>query len=276
MTEIKDNVISMFEDEITLTDEQRLVFIETIEESIRVSNRSHFFNWLQRGFQYLINHEVMIFGIRGVDNVGYDYEYLTTSRYFSEKQFADVLQADYGIVNKAIQTWADTGLPVFVNNDTPAIDKTTHTVLNCDEKKLKDSELKKFVVHGFGDARSKISSIVIFGRMGTPVNAVTAHLVELLMPHIHCAIVKVTSSRGSSMLASDSTALLKKQLTKREVEVIKWLQMSKTNWEIAEIMDVSPLTVKNHVQNILRKLNVENRGQAASKASKMGLLANLE
>jgi transcriptional regulator EpsA len=276
MTITLENVSPIFEDDVILTSEQRLVFIEVIEESIRVNNRSHFFNWLQRGFQYLINHEVMIFGLRGTDGVGYDYEYLTTSRYFGETQFAQVLQADYGVVSSAIQTWARTGLPVFVNNDLPAVDKSTHTLFHVDEKKLKDSELKNFVVHGFGDANSKISSVVVFGRMNSPANAVTSHLIELLMPHIHCAIVKVTSTRGSSMLASDSTGLLKKQLTKREIEVLKWLQMSKTNWEIAEIMVVSPLTIKNHVQNILRKLNVENRGQAASKASKMGLLANPE
>lgn len=48
--------------------------------------------------------------------------------------------------------------------------------------------------------------------------------------------------------------------------------MGKTNWEIGNIMQVSPLTIKNHVQNILRKLDVENRSQAASKALKLGLI----
>jgi DNA-binding NarL/FixJ family response regulator len=38
-------------------------------------------------------------------------------------------------------------------------------------------------------------------------------------------------------------------------------------------MEISPLTIKNHVQNILRKMDVENRGQAASKALKMGLIS---
>ena len=48
--------------------------------------------------------------------------------------------------------------------------------------------------------------------------------------------------------------------------------MGKTNWEISSILGISPLTVKNHVQNILRKLDVQNRGQAAIKASKLGLV----
>ena len=37
---------------------------------------------------------------------------------------------------------------------------------------------------------------------------------------------------------------------------------------------ISPLTVKNHVQKILRKLGASNRAQAVSKAISLGLIAN--
>ena len=50
------------------------------------------------------------------------------------------------------------------------------------------------------------------------------------------------------------------------------MHKGKTNLEISVILDISPLTVKNHVQNILRKLNVQNRNHAAVKASKLGLV----
>jgi DNA-binding CsgD family transcriptional regulator len=49
--------------------------------------------------------------------------------------------------------------------------------------------------------------------------------------------------------------------------------MGKTNWEISTILNISPTTVKNHVQNIIRKLGVENRGQAAVKALNLGLIS---
>ena len=49
------------------------------------------------------------------------------------------------------------------------------------------------------------------------------------------------------------------QLSPREREVIVWLCMGKTNWEIGAILDISVYTVKNHVRSILQKLNARNR-----------------
>ena len=40
------------------------------------------------------------------------------------------------------------------------------------------------------------------------------------------------------------------------------------------ILSISPLTVKNHIQKILRKLQASNRAQAVSKAIAMKLLGS--
>ena len=73
-----------------------------------------------------------------------------------------------------------------------------------------------------------------------------------------------------------NTAAIANIMTKRESEILQWLHMGKTNWEISSILDISQLTVKNHVQNILRKLDVQNRSQAAVKAAKLGLIKMLK
>ena len=52
-------------------------------------------------------------------------------------------------------------------------------------------------------------------------------------------------------------------LTQREVEVLHIISQGKTNEEIAVELDVSPRTVTTHVGNILAKLQVDNRTQAA-------------
>ena len=63
-------------------------------------------------------------------------------------------------------------------------------------------------------------------------------------------------------------------LSKREIQVLHWVKGGKTNQEIGQILDISPPTVKNHLQNIMRKLNVNNRAQAVGKATTLRLVAH--
>ncbi len=62
------------------------------------------------------------------------------------------------------------------------------------------------------------------------------------------------------------------KLTPREVEVLKVLETGATNREIAGLLFISERTVKNHVSNILGKLNLKNRAEAANYARRHGLL----
>ncbi len=57
-----------------------------------------------------------------------------------------------------------------------------------------------------------------------------------------------------------------RRLTLRELEVLELLNQRKSNKEIASALSVSLFTVKNHVRNILEKLNVENRMEAVDVA----------
>lgn len=61
-------------------------------------------------------------------------------------------------------------------------------------------------------------------------------------------------------------------LTEREREVLGWIAEGCTNQEIADKLYLSPTTVKTHVQNILQKLGVSDRTQAAVMAVRSGLL----
>lgn len=59
------------------------------------------------------------------------------------------------------------------------------------------------------------------------------------------------------------TSVLEGVLTQREREVLLEIARGATNQEIAEKLQISKYTVKNHVKNILEKLNLENRTQIA-------------
>ena len=61
-------------------------------------------------------------------------------------------------------------------------------------------------------------------------------------------------------------------LTKREMEVLKLIAEGLFNKEIADKLSISEKTVKNHVSNIFRKINVSDRTQAAVYAIKSGFV----
>lgn len=62
------------------------------------------------------------------------------------------------------------------------------------------------------------------------------------------------------------------QLSEREVEILRLVAAGASNKEIADRLVIAEGTVKNHVTNILSKLGVRDRTQAALKAKEMGLV----
>jgi DNA-binding NarL/FixJ family response regulator len=62
------------------------------------------------------------------------------------------------------------------------------------------------------------------------------------------------------------------ELTKRELEVLLEIAKGKSNKEIASALYITEKTVKTHVSNVLSKLNLQDRTQAALFAVKNGLI----
>ena len=62
------------------------------------------------------------------------------------------------------------------------------------------------------------------------------------------------------------------KLTKREMQVLKLLSIGKLNRQVAQELNISERTVKNHVSNIFKKLEVKDRTQAAVFAIRNNLI----
>ena len=67
-------------------------------------------------------------------------------------------------------------------------------------------------------------------------------------------------------------AMLARPLSAREAAIMGWLQAGKSNREIGQILDISALTVKNHLQRIYRLLGVANRAHALARCLELRLL----
>ena len=61
-------------------------------------------------------------------------------------------------------------------------------------------------------------------------------------------------------------------LTKRELEVLNWVMVGKSSWEISKITSCSEATINFHIANIRQKFNVSTRQQALVKAIAMGMI----
>ncbi|MEA3322409.1 MAG: response regulator transcription factor [Bacillota bacterium] len=82
---------------------------------------------------------------------------------------------------------------------------------------------------------------------------------------------KVTSHVMSHFAKGFESRNLHEELTKRELEVLAEIAKGKSNKEIASSLFITEKTVKTHVSNILAKLEVADRTQAALYAVKHGI-----
>jgi DNA-binding CsgD family transcriptional regulator len=72
--------------------------------------------------------------------------------------------------------------------------------------------------------------------------------------------------------ARDADLKEKSPLSRREAEVLRWVAAGKTAWEAGAVLAISEATVKFHLNNIYRKLNITTRAQAISHSIQMGWL----
>lgn len=77
---------------------------------------------------------------------------------------------------------------------------------------------------------------------------------------------------NAKMIDRKHDSALIEDLTRRELEVLKLLAVGKYNKEVAEELEISERTVKNHVSNIFKKIHVTDRTQAAVFAIRNNLI----
>jgi DNA-binding CsgD family transcriptional regulator len=77
---------------------------------------------------------------------------------------------------------------------------------------------------------------------------------------------------ASRLLAPDGDPGERPELTRREVEILRWTMEGKTAWAVGAILGVSEGTVNFHLRNIFRKVGASSKHQAVLKALKMRLI----
>lgn len=238
-----------------------------MEASLRIYTDHHFFSWTQGLLQNLVQHELLICALpKGESDFSLVESYSTahsepkavSGQFIQEASLADML----------IKKWeANRFLPVIYD-----IERESSFSGSVLMQELSRIGANCIITHGTHDANARMASFFLFACKADDANAAQARRIELLVPFLYGAWVRTKISLIQKRGEDGSHSANRDLLTRREQEVLQWVYLGKSNIEIGIILGISPLTVKNHVQEILRRLNVQNRTQAVGKAFNLHIL----
>jgi DNA-binding NarL/FixJ family response regulator len=92
---------------------------------------------------------------------------------------------------------------------------------------------------------------------------------SLISPQIAAKVLQRLRAQSKDV---DAAETIRAELSDRELQVLKLIANGKDNAQIARELFISPKTVKNHISNILMKLQIDNRIQAAVYAVRSGIV----
>jgi len=143
----------------------------------------------------------------------------------------------------------------------------------------RDAPLTRVIVLTISDQEQDVMDAILAGACGYLLKdasiqdllkgiAAAAVGESLISPHI---AGKVLQHVRATTAAPEAVATLRAELSEREIQVLKLIANGNDNATIARELHISPKTVKNHISNILMKLQIENRIQAAVYAVRSGI-----
>lgn len=234
-----------------LSDVELEFLLLNIQAYLRCVRRNHLALWMQGQLQALLPHRAVIVVTGGPPGHGH-------ADYFGreplpEPLLARLADASTGIVTQAVAAWLQGGRrpisrpgPFHATGTVPA-----HAI---------ESSAELFG-HGVLDGKAQVASFFAFFADEAGDRPRRDDFLETLAPLLHSAFMHVLSTESRN---AGWQPLLGPSLTGREIEVLRWVQQGRSNASIAEELEISPLTVKNHVQSILKKLKAANRAQAVA------------
>lgn len=253
--------------------------VRLVETAPAVSRRHQFFVWSQGPLQALLPHLALSCGhyARSRRTLGFT---AFQNVVLSPAALAPLADPGSALLRGCAAAWVQGGGRAMAF-DASRQDTETRTQIE-----LLADELGGVQFHLHGVARpqrpTEIESLFVF--LGRPEAAHSAELLlhaELVLPYLHATWRRVMAAEatlapggGEGWAAADGARAAEggQALTEREREILRWAREGKSNLEIGVALDISALTVKNHIQKILRKLGASNRAQAVALAMSQGLV----
>ncbi|MBW8900389.1 MAG: helix-turn-helix transcriptional regulator [Massilia sp.] len=243
---------------VILSRQEQEYLLRAIESGLGVANSRQFFLWTQGQVQALLPHEVMVCLAFGPGGGLAHLECLhgTVLEPDVQRMLTD---AGDGLALRIARHCRQGGrLPVLA--DFGAAAPQPLAGFRADVAR---AGFDSVLVHGTGPTSGGGSMFALFGL--TRPTARHAYFLELLLPYLHLAL-------GRLPPAQERAGTPVRPLSARETEIIGWLRAGKSNDEMGEILGISALTVRNHLQRIYRTLGVSNRAHALARCLDLQLL----
>ena len=239
-----------------------------ISSSYSINKHIDFYNWLQTNVAEVLPHNMLLACWGDFDsnlqksNFNYDVasnlENIRTQALFDSPEKTDAL------MRQLFKTWSANDCRWLTVNNLDKVDDNDEI-----KSKLPDifNAFKSLLVYGLSDLRASNDCLYVFFSTDSTFN-VQDSLMGLLMPHIDNVLRKIQHIEPLDTSEAERISAIKSyNLSMRELEIIDWVKLGKTDSEIAMILYISQNTVKSHLKHVFEKLNVTRRAQAVAKLS---------
>lgn len=236
--------------------------LHALEAAVPVRAPRQFFLWTQGQLQALLPHRVLVCLQLGADDAVLHLSCLHSDMLDAALRRRLTDPADGLAPRLARHCRAGAALPARYDCATP----TPCAALAGFHADLQASGLDNVLLHGSGPLAGGACFFVLFGLPpGRPARP--AYFLELLLPCLHLCWQRVTADGAGG---TDGAALAR-PFSRREREILHWVREGKSNDEIGQILGISGLTVKNHLQRLYRLLGVSNRTHAIARCAALRL-----
>lgn len=260
---------------LVLSDNHVEAIVSSAEAGLDVHRRYQFFVWIQGSLQVLLPHQLAICGAYSRTRHELQFEAFNAVPVDAQllASFADARSVLLGHLQ---EMWVRARCKPISLQLAQARLPDAHAE---QAQLLQAAGFHELVAHGVSRPQrpNEIESFFVLASQGAPYSARQRLSLELLMPHMHSTWQRVqVIERELRQLPPPQLArpTSGSQITERERQILRWLREGCSNPQIGETLGISALTVKNHVQKILRKLGAANRAQAVAIAISLNLLSS--
>jgi len=244
-------------------------YFRIIQEGVAVRRHCDLLKWLQGEIQHNLHHENML---------------AAWGDFASNSAYYDIVSPLPGVrtahsepsglspfLSQLYNRWVELGrMPVTSKLHESGMGEP-HVLhngsnLNCSVGRALQG-MRSALLHGISDKRGHHDCLYVIFSSQNEFDPSALSAMEVLLPYLDTALrrVKPLPRYGQGLRLAESSDGEGFGLSEREAEIMGWVRKGKTNAEIGSILCISSYTVKNHLHQIFRKLDVYNRMQAVSK-----------